>query len=1116
MLVAEGAERFAHPRVIGARSFAFVDDDFETGGASIPRHARGFLVVETAGMHTNRKPGTNATAFWIEILGRSPGFQKDVVQEVLRLAALADDPDRETEQEGRVTRIQRCQSLPIAFGHGPDQAGVFGVIAALHLVATYHGFGLAAARGKRPCLLRDVVRAEATERTWTQGVQLARDQRVVGRGKSGGELALDVRVPGKPTPFHVVLNLEHEEWECDCATKEAVCSHVVAAVLATEQAGGEMPTSKRASATVRYLLEPDPAGVKITRELVTDDQSTILKGSIMSLLASGKASAIATEECDLIVDRLLGERSRPITGDKLDLVLGALADATDVRWRGEKVTTSNEPVMPRATVDDWQDGVRVKIIADPSVAEVAAVGMVLTHDAMLRPIGAIDLSGARLEKLPQQFEVGKKAVPELLTKTIPALAQRIEIDIRAKKLPKLGAKEEPRMQMEVSQDGDTLTVFPLLVYGDPPRARVDGRTMVYLNGALPIRDEDTERQLVHRLRDELNLVPGRRVSLVGREAFVMQQGLSGWLRHDARSASVGKLAALQVRLDIQGNKLEVELYGTDGTTTASVSAALRAWQAGIDVVPLSGGGWGRVPKEWFDQHGERLADLLAARTGDKKVPIYALPDLAKLAADLDQPPPPELERLRPLLAGFEGIPHANAVPGFVGELRPYQQSGIDWLVFCREAGLGCVLADDMGLGKTIQALAVIPSKEKTLVVCPKSVLFNWMAEIEKFRPDLRVSTYAGTRRALDTSADLVLTSYPILRNDIDEIGKIAWDAVILDESQTIKNPDSQVARAAYKLKGSWKVTLSGTPVENRLDELWSQLHFTNPGLLGGRGDFIERWAEPINLGDRAAGARLRERIRPFVLRRLKKDVAKELPPRTDAIMYVELEEYERVTYDAIRAATQREIVKMLEAGGGVMQALEALLRLRQAACHTALLPGGLRSGPAPQTSSKMERLMDALADAVADGHRALVFSQWTSLLDLIEPHLDSANTKFVRLDGSTQDRAAVVNQFQAEDGPPVMLLSLKAGGTGLNLTAADHVFLVDPWWNPAVEDQAADRAHRIGQDKPVMVYRMVARDTVEERILELQAKKRGLADAALSEAGGATAITRDDLLALLA
>jgi SNF2 family DNA or RNA helicase len=592
----------------------------------------------------------------------------------------------------------------------------------------------------------------------------------------------------------------------------------------------------------------------------------------------------------------------------------------------------------------------------------------------------------------------------------------------------------------------------------------------------------------------------------------MQQGLGNWLRSDAKSAAAAKAVPLDVRIAIDGDRLDVDLEGSGGKS-ASVGAALRAWQAGIDVVPLAGGGWGRVPKEWFDKHGDRLADLLATRTTDRRVPIYSLPDLARLCEDLDQPPPPELDRLKPLLENFDGIRHTDLPKGFVGELRPYQQRGVDWLTFCREAGLGCVLADDMGLGKTIQALATVHGK--TLVVTPKSVLFNWLAETEKFRPDLKIATYAGTRRNLDTSADIVLTSYPILRNDIDALAEVTWDTIILDESQTIKNPDSQVARAAYRLKGSWRITLSGTPVENRLDELWSQLHFTNPGLLGGRADFQERWAEPINLGDNSAAARLRERIRPFVLRRMKSEVAKELPPRTDAIMYVELDEAERATYDAIRAATQREIVKLLESGGGIMAALEALLRLRQASCHLALLPNGMRTGETPQSSSKLERLMEALADAVADGHRALVFSQWTSLLDLIEPHLHAAETKFVRLDGSTTDRGAVVNAFQADDGPPVMLLSLKAGGTGLNLTAADHVFLVDPWWNPAVEDQAADRTHRIGQDKPVMVYRMVARDTVEERILELQERKRRLAQAALSEAGGAASITRDDLLALL-
>jgi len=964
---------------------------------------------------------------------------------------------------------------------------------------------------RAPVSLRDDVRSEATERTWSQGVALARDKRVVGRGRVGDEIELEVRVPGRPTPFEVVLDPVNEEWQCNCTSKEAVCSHVVAAVLAMEQTEGELPTSSKTGAPLRYLLEPDPGGVRVSRVLVRGDNTEPLAAPLMSLVGQGKAGDIATIEADLLADQILGVRAI-VSGEKIDRLLQVLGDARDVRWRDEPVKTSGEPVLPRAIVEDHGDGVRVRIERDPVVREVAAVGVVRTIDDVLRPIGAVDLSGPRLEKLPQLFDVPRAAIPELMGKTLPALAQRIEVNVRTAALPRVGAKEEPRMQIDVAQDGDKLVVLPTLVYGDPPRARVDGRSLVHLTGALPIRDEDAERRLLHRLRDELNLVPGRRVEVVGREAFAMQQALGNWLRHDAKAAAAAKAVELQMTLTIDGNRLDVELGG-DGRS-ASVDAAIRAWQAGLDVVPLAGGGWGRVPKAWFDAHGERLADILAARSADRRVPLYALPDLAKLAEDLDQPPPPELDRLRPLLAGFEGIPHASLPEGFRGELRPYQQSGVDWLAFCRGAGLGCVLADDMGLGKTIQALATM--QRRTLVVCPKSVLFNWLAEAQRFRPDLTIATYAGTRRALDTTADVVLTSYPILRNDIDTLAGVEWDAVILDESQTIKNPDSQVARAAYRLRAAWRVTLSGTPVENRLDELWSQIHFTNPGLLGGRTDFQERWAEPITLGDAGAAARLRERIRPFVLRRLKREVAKELPPRTDAIMYVELDEAERTTYDAIRAATQREIVKLLESGGGIMAALEALLRLRQAACHPALLPGAIRGGDAPASSSKLERLLEALEDVVADGHRALVFSQWTSLLDLIEPHLDAAATRFVRLDGSTVDRAGVVNAFQADDGPPVMLLSLKAGGTGLNLTAADHVFLVDPWWNPAVEDQAADRTHRIGQDKPVLVYRMVARDTVEERILELQERKRKLADAALSEAGAATAITRDDLLALLA
>jgi len=371
--------------------------------------------------------------------------------------------------------------------------------------------------------------------------------------------------------------------------------------------------------------------------------------------------------------------------------------------------------------------------------------------------------------------------------------------------------------------------------------------------------------------------------------------------------------------------------------------------------------------------------------------------------------------------------------------------------------------------------------------------------------------YHGAQRQLDALADVTLTTYAILRLDVETLASQSWDMIVLDEAQTIKNPDSQVASAAYRLRAPFRVALSGTPVENRLDELWSQLRFLNPGLLGGRQDFQQRYARPIAAGQPGAAAYLRQRLRPFVLRRRKQDVATELPPRTDAVLRCELSEAERQVYDAIRAATRAQVVARLEAGGSVLEALEALLRLRQACCHIDLVPG-----QTAESSSKIAVLCEALEQIVAEEHKALVFSQWTALLDRVEPHLQAAGIDFVRLDGSTRDRAAVVQRFQDAAGPPVMLISLRAGGLGLNLTAADHVFLLDPWWNPAVEDQAADRAHRIGQDRPVLVYRLVAEETVEERILALQEHKRTLADAALGGADQAAALTREDVLALLA
>jgi superfamily II DNA or RNA helicase len=837
----------------------------------------------------------------------------------------------------------------------------------------------------------------------------------------------------------------------------------------------------------------------------------------LAALSSGRVPAppFTARQDDLAAELALGTHRRgPVPRSIVSKLLGALSSCHDVALDGVPVRTSPNPVGPRVAVEDQGDGFRVVLEDDPAISEVFRNGIALCVD-QLRPAADPKLTGRELHEFAAGRHFGPDSWNELVTEVLPALRGRVAIDVRTSRLPAI-ERIPPRIAIETRRDGPSLYVLAVLVYGDPPQARVDGGKLVHLQGSLPLRDERAEQREVRRLAARLGLAPGVPTVVTGTAAVTLVAKLSefqGDVQGEGRDAFelAGRLAPT-VRIGDDGT-VDV-LFATEegkgrGSRSASAGAVLAAFRAGESLVPLEGGGYAPLPVDWLSRFGARIADLLAARDEAGRLGKAMIPDVLRLCDDLDQARPPALAGLATLLTDFQGLGEPVLPPDLGALLRPYQRRGVAWLQFLREVGLGGLLADDMGLGKTVQALCAV--RGKTLVVAPTSVVHNWSDEIRRFRPGLAACIYHGPKRALDPAADVTITSYPLLRLDEETLSATTWDTLVLDEAQSIKNPESQVARAAYRLNARWRLTLSGTPVENRLDELWSQMHFLNRGLLGGRRDFQDRYARPVAEGVDGVAARLRERIRPFVLRRLKQDVAPELPPRTDSILYCALGDAERQVYDAVRAATLESVVAKLREGGGVLAALEALLRLRQAACHPALVPG-----QTSDTSAKVDRLRESLETVVAEGHKALVFSQWTSLLDLIEPHLRRAEIDFTRLDGSTVDRARVVAQFQDDTGPPVLLISLKAGGTGLNLTAADHVFLMDPWWNPAVEDQAADRAHRIGQDRPVLVYRLVAEDTVEERILLLQAAKRGIADAALGDAAGAASLTRDDLLALLA
>ncbi len=447
-------------------------------------------------------------------------------------------------------------------------------------------------------------------------------------------------------------------------------------------------------------------------------------------------------------------------------------------------------------------------------------------------------------------------------------------------------------------------------------------------------------------------------------------------------------------------------------------------------------------------------------------------------------------------------------------LRAYQKEGVAWLRFLRANGFGGILADEMGLGKTLQVLAHLDALKKTidrqdaapsLIVCPSSLVFNWEAEAGKFTPDLRVLALHGPQRHERFSQipghDLIITSYALLRRDAEQYDGIEFDTIVLDEAQHIKNRQTQNAQAVKAARARHRLVLTGTPLENSVLDLWSIFDFLMPGYLGSAADFRERYEAAIARDkNSAAQGRLARRLRPFMLRRLKRDVASELPEKIEQVSYCELGEDQRALYKEVMEAGRREMLKAAGAGGqgqGRMIVLTALLRLRQICCDPRLLK--LDGTGAATPSGKTELFLELLEEALDGGHRVLVFSQFTSMLDLLREELSAQQIAFCHLDGATKNRAQVVEKFQTDPAIPVFLISLKAGGAGLNLTGADTVVHFDPWWNPAVEAQATDRAHRIGQKKVVTSYKLITRGTVEEKILNLQNRKRVLTQAMLGD-----------------
>lgn len=963
------------------------------------------------------------------------------------------------------------------------------------------------------------MREVSPAKQWSRAIELSRTLKIYRDYDHVSHLIFHVYVRQDSVAKKVELWPEEEDWACDCSRLEDPCVHALATIILLktrlEKKEGIESVKKNIS-KVLYCFTRKEGYLFFNRVLSLGEKRVFKLTSSLMALASGRVqgpSIVPTKE-DLTIDLFLKNfQSGLIPQAFMEKLLRELKICEKILLDGVPVNVSSEPTGFIARVEDAPGGgVRLYCLQDPQIKESFRNGAVLCETKTLKPYHQGSLLPQEIKILAEGKYFSEKDFPKLVSEWIPTLEKKIKVQIQSTRLPQV-VKIKPRLLIEAKNKGGDLELSPQIVYGENPwMARiVDGEWELFSKDIVPIRDMKEEKQLSETLEREFG--PCSKQLCSGEEAAFYLESLKASFKGEIVGEALKgfeKHAALEPSFFLESREKDFHLnvsFRNSQEKTVHTKDLLKAWKLGQQMVPLLEGGYAPIPREWLEQYGDVLSDLLLYQEKSEKLHPSMYSDALDLYESLGLESPKELVfKKEELEKAYSKSSSKDIVSRVEADLRPYQKDAVSWLSFLKSQKLGALLADDMGLGKTLQSICIL--EDHSLVVAPTSVVYNWEKEIKRFRPSLSVSVYHGSKRSLSQSADVIITTYALLRIDEEKFLKKHWSVLVLDEAQNIKNPNSQVSKVVYGLSADFRLTLTGTPIENSLEDVWSQFHFLNPGILGSRKNFTDKYLKPIMQGDERVSVRLKRRLQPFIMRRMKSEVAKELPPRSDTVLYCELDARERHLYQSLLQGSRMQVEESLQSGKNILQVLELLLRLRQAACHRALIPG-----QEAESSSKVERLLVGLKESVSEGHKALVFSQWTSLLDLIEKKLKESSLKYARIDGSTSNRSEIVERFQNDGDIPILLLSLKAAGTGLNLTAADHVFITDPWWNPAVEEQAADRAYRIGQDKPVMVYRLVAKDTVEEKILLLKERKKALA---LSVVGSkATSFDREELLSLL-
>ena len=912
--------------------------------------------------------------------------------------------------------------------------------------------------------------------------------------------------------------------------------------------------------------EKEQEWISLFRKVQTQEALRYLQRIIpfgATLLAdSGAIGDKLTDEYRLALWEYLLPKYQQLLQTLKDTTDGCLLPAGAAPTDGEGVAFSDVVVQPVVSFQkDKKGAVQQKIgwrlrsynLPEREVQLLNAALLCYQHTVYTLATPAVALLHEGWIREDFQRQISAAEWPAYLQEEVLRWPEEVQLEF-APALTVLRPAVAPRLRLYLEERENALVLRPVARYGETEiiggkegvvRLAEDGRVV------LQERDLSAEAlflQAVQSLHSDMVRSADQPVFFVPAAAVLSDNWFFRFLEvmkeMDVEVVGLSDLRSLRLNTHKPETRLSISSgidwfdahltvqYGDQQVRLPQIKKALAARQ---NYVRLPDGSIGLLPEAWRAKYA-LLLKMGEVRGTDIRLRSTHFGVIEQLLAEVD-----EEGLLRELTAkkekllaiAAEDFSRLDAPEHLQAALRPYQLTGFQWLVFLHEAGWGGILADDMGLGKTVQALAFYLFLKNQnpaatlLVVCPTTLIYNWEAEVAKFAPHLKVYIHHGPRRKASVSSisghDIVITTYGTMRSDIKAFREVEYDLAVLDESQAIKNPQSQVAKAALLLQAKHRLALSGTPVQNNTFDLYSQMNFLNPGMLGSREFFMNEFATPIDkFGEESVKKQLRQLTYPFLLRRTKGQVAKELPPKTEIVLYCEMGPAQRKAYDAWRVVFKDQILGLIDQQGierSQFHILQGLTRLRQICDATALAGGATEEGgkEAENHSVKLEELMRELQENTGN-HKVLVFSQFIGMLTLIRRRLEAEGIPYAYFDGSSSapERREAVRRFQEEESCRVFLISLKAGGVGLNLTAAEYVYLVDPWWNPAVEQQAIDRTHRIGQTKPVFAYRMICRDSIEEKMMQLQARKKALADELVGDDGAVLKqLTREDLVFLL-